>query len=246
MNESRFHEFLLGLSSSPTGARRARRIEGCTFQQVEDGYTSAFSCKDSVCPRCRRMHAQRAAERLSELRGLQRFDSTVEVDSRESIDGDSSSAKVRMETSVRSGVGVEEGRYARAFCTFTQRESASVASFQAEVATRRRFIVSCARIAGLHTGLVVTEFTINVERIHLHYHTVWYGERSAFDRMHDLYESKGERHVDVAFWDGRPAELVKYLSPVLNYEVGLLLSGTRGMRVRTWYGLSKKPKGEQW
>jgi len=246
MNENHFHEFLLGLSSSPTGARRAKRIEGCTFQQVQDGYTSAFSCKDSVCPRCRRMHAQRAAERLSELRDFKGLNSSLEGVESKSSDGDSSLAEVRVETSFRSRISAEADKYARGFCTFTQRESASVASFQAEVATRRRFIVSCARIAGLDTGLVVTEFTINGERIHLHYHTVWYGERFAFDRMHDLYESKGERHVDIAWWDGRPAELVKYLTPVLNYEVGLLLSGTRGMRVRTWYGLPKKPKGEQW
>lgn len=62
----KFVDFLSGLSTTKVGAKRADRIFLCSTKMEESGYkTMGWSCRDSMCPRCRTIVALRAHERLA-------------------------------------------------------------------------------------------------------------------------------------------------------------------------------------
>lgn len=213
-NEIKFEQYLLGLRTSLTGSRRARRIENCAFQEIPEGHAPAFTCKDVTCPRCRKSRSYRIANQLDR---------------------------------VRESITFDRNSYATGFCTFTWRESATVADIQRELSSRRRHVVLCARECGLLAGVVVAEFTLNDERVHLHYHSALTLPKKNFKKLKIFFDAVGERNVDIQRWDGNVLELAKYFMPLYSYGAGVLLSGTKNMRISAAYGLkTEKQKYQEW
>lgn len=117
------------------------------------------------------------------------------------------------------------------FVTFTFAGSGSVAEFSKEVRDRRRFIVSVLRVVGVERVVLVAEFTVNAERIHLHFHSVVQGTDKQMKQVKELFDSYGVRFARIDEWDGSAGELAKYFFPTYGFAEGVVMSGVKNLRL---------------